>query len=83
MCGIVSAATAAAVGAPASPSAAASNQHEILWRDDNFTVYRENANPVSSKGHIVVVFKCVSPSLDIPHTHILFAASTFLHYIPW
>ena len=70
MCGIVSAATAAAVGAPASPSAAASNQHEILWRDDNFTVYRENANPVSSKGHIVVVFKCVSPTLDTPHTHI-------------
>ena len=30
---------------------------EILWRDDNFTVYRERAYPVSSKAHIIIVFK--------------------------
>ena len=60
MCSIVSAATAAAVGSPMSPTSAnAPQQPEILWRDDNFTVYRESVNPVSSKGHIVVVFKCV------------------------
>ncbi|KAI0724286.1 hypothetical protein C8T65DRAFT_563047, partial [Cerioporus squamosus] len=65
MCGIVSAATAAAVGSPASPSGVASKQHEILWRDDNFTVYREAVNPVSSKGHIVIVFNLHVPSLYI------------------
>ncbi|KAF8559330.1 hypothetical protein OG21DRAFT_1480694 [Imleria badia] len=27
---------------------------EILWRDDNFTAYPEQANPVSSKAHIVI-----------------------------
>ncbi|KAI0639142.1 hypothetical protein C8Q77DRAFT_1213794 [Trametes polyzona] len=60
MCGIVSSAATAALS-PSSPSN--SNTHEILWRDDNFTVYRETANPVSSKGHIVVVFNLHVPSL--------------------
>ena len=36
-----------------------STQAEVLWRDDNFTAYREKANPVSSKGHIIIAFKCV------------------------
>ncbi|KAI0336091.1 hypothetical protein GY45DRAFT_1316152 [Cubamyces sp. BRFM 1775] len=61
MCGIVSAASAAATS-PASPSRSPSAP-EILWRDDNFTVYRETANPVSSKGHIIVVFNLHVPSL--------------------
>ncbi|KAI0374439.1 hypothetical protein BV20DRAFT_506878 [Pilatotrama ljubarskyi] len=60
MCGIVAAASAAALS-PSSPSNA--SPPEILWRDDNFTVYRETANPVSSKGHIVVVFNLHVPSL--------------------
>ncbi|KAI0823018.1 hypothetical protein BC628DRAFT_1409407 [Trametes gibbosa] len=60
MCGIVSAAAAAAL-APSSPSS--HSTHDILWRDDNFTVYREQLNPVSSKGHIVVVFNLHVPSL--------------------
>ncbi|CDO70269.1 hypothetical protein BN946_scf184942.g69 [Trametes cinnabarina] len=60
MCGIVSAAAAAATS-PHSPSNP--NTHEILWRDDNFTVYRETANPVSSKGHIVIVFNLHVPSI--------------------
>ncbi|OBZ79724.1 hypothetical protein A0H81_00508 [Grifola frondosa] len=38
-------------------------KHEILWTDDNFTVYRETANPVSSKGHIIIVFNLHVPSL--------------------
>ncbi|KAI0735445.1 hypothetical protein C8Q76DRAFT_282958 [Earliella scabrosa] len=64
MCSIVSAATAAAVGSPMSPTSAnAPKQPEILWRDDNFTVYRESVNPVSSKGHIVVVFNLHVPSI--------------------
>ncbi|KAL1951776.1 hypothetical protein VTO73DRAFT_925 [Trametes versicolor] len=61
MCGIVSAASASALS-PSSPTGS-SAKHEILWRDDNFTVYRESANPVSSKGHIVVVFNLHVPSL--------------------
>ncbi|KAG5352048.1 hypothetical protein C0989_004040 [Termitomyces sp. Mn162] len=32
---------------------------DVLWRDENFTAYREKAHPVSSKGHIVVAFKQV------------------------
>ncbi|KAI0757265.1 hypothetical protein C8Q80DRAFT_1132761 [Daedaleopsis nitida] len=63
MCGIVSTATAAAVESPASPSVNAPKQPEVLWRDDNFTVYRESANPVSSKGHIVVAFNLHVPSI--------------------
>ncbi|KAL4068280.1 hypothetical protein V8B97DRAFT_2060241 [Scleroderma yunnanense] len=35
----------------------------ILWRDDNFTAYRENANPVSSKGHIIIALNLHVPSL--------------------
>ncbi|KAI8995375.1 hypothetical protein BD414DRAFT_479352 [Trametes punicea] len=61
MCGIVSAAAATATGLPSSPPA--SNVPEILWRDDNFTVYRETVHPVSSKGHIVVVFNLHVPSI--------------------
>jgi hypothetical protein len=30
---------------------------DVLYRDDNFTVYEERDNPVSSKGHIVICFK--------------------------
>lgn len=69
MCGIVASA-AAPTASPSSPSNP-SGPHEILWRDDNFTVYRESANPVSSKGHIVVVFKYVSrpaSHLSVAHT---------------
>lgn len=50
LCGVVSAARD-------SPS------HNILHRDDNFTAYHETANPVSSKGHIIIAFKCAVPLL--------------------
>ncbi|OJT05752.1 hypothetical protein TRAPUB_3412 [Trametes pubescens] len=81
MCGIVSAASASALS-PSSPTGS-SGKHEILWRDDNFTVYRESANPVSSKGHIVVVFKCVSHASFLLYVaHVLSPVYTSLHSIP-
>ncbi|EPQ60970.1 hypothetical protein GLOTRDRAFT_102660 [Gloeophyllum trabeum ATCC 11539] len=64
MCGIVASAAEALPNSPRSPVfQAGSTQPEVLWRDDNFTCYREKANPVSSKGHIVIVFNLHVPSL--------------------
>ncbi|KAI0067818.1 hypothetical protein BV25DRAFT_1819261 [Artomyces pyxidatus] len=63
MCGIVSQARRSALDSPLSPSLAAPHQHEILWRDDNFTAYREKANPVSSHGHVVIAFNLHVPSI--------------------
>ena len=66
MCSI--AATAQSNAAPLSPLPSSSflnnnssnpSGPEILWRDDNFTAYHEKANPVSSKGHVVILFKWV------------------------
>jgi hypothetical protein len=60
MCGIVTQALHAPLGSPTAltfPTTPA--KPEMLWRDENFTAYREKANPVSSKGHIVIAFKCV------------------------
>ncbi|KAJ3513733.1 hypothetical protein NLJ89_g2784 [Agrocybe chaxingu] len=49
---------------PRSPSfPPGSTQAEVLWRDDNFTAYREKANPVSSKGHIIIAFNLHVPSV--------------------
>lgn len=41
----------------AAASGSANTAPDIIWRDDNFTVYRERAHPVSSRGHLIVVFK--------------------------
>lgn len=57
MCSIVAAAAHDPRLPPSSPSA--SPAPDILWRDDNFTIYREHTYPVSSKGHLIIVFKCV------------------------
>jgi hypothetical protein len=63
LCGIVGAAQRLQSNEPHSPSFPDSSpQPEILWRDDNFTAYREKANPVSSKGHIIIAFKSVLSS---------------------
>lgn len=60
MCSIVATALHAPSHSPRTPTfPVGSKAPEILWRDDNFTIYRERANPVSSKGHLIVVFKCV------------------------
>ncbi|KIP11443.1 hypothetical protein PHLGIDRAFT_124846 [Phlebiopsis gigantea 11061_1 CR5-6] len=64
MCGIVASAVHAPAHTPASPSfPGGSNTPEVVWRDDNFTVYRERAHPVSSKGHLIFVFNLHVPSL--------------------
>ncbi|ETW87546.1 hypothetical protein HETIRDRAFT_437990 [Heterobasidion irregulare TC 32-1] len=65
MCGIVSAAQRSEVDSPVSPTSfrERASQPEILWRDENFTAYREKANPVSSKGHVVIAFNLHVPSL--------------------
>ncbi|KAH8120570.1 hypothetical protein DFH11DRAFT_1848035 [Phellopilus nigrolimitatus] len=55
---------------------------DILWRDDNFTVYRERAHPVSSRAHLVIVFNLHVPSLymlsssDVP---LLISLRTLAH----
>lgn len=41
----------------AAPNAAPSAHADVLAQDDNFTVYRERTHPVSSSGHIVIIFK--------------------------
>ncbi|KAL0950826.1 hypothetical protein HGRIS_007588 [Hohenbuehelia grisea] len=64
MCSIVATALAAPSNSPRSPSfPVGSTQPEVLWRDDNFTAYREKANPVSSKGHIIIAFNLHVPSI--------------------
>ena len=59
MCGIVATASQNAPQSPLTPNFAQAQQlqPEILWKDENFTAYRERANPVSSKCHIIIVFK--------------------------
>ena len=60
MCGVVSSASHAPSNSPRSPSfPVGAAQPEVLWRDDNFTAYREKANPVSTNGHITIAFKYV------------------------
>lgn len=68
LCSIVSSASHATPNSPRSPSfPAGSTQPEVLWRDDNFTAYREKAHPLSTKGHIIVAFKFVGFfSLQMP-----------------
>lgn len=64
MCGIVASALHTPSHSPRAPSfPAGSKQPEVLWRDDNFTIYRERANPVSSKAHLVIIFNLHVPSL--------------------
>ncbi|KAF8832610.1 hypothetical protein HHX47_DHR1001785 [Lentinula edodes] len=42
-----------------------STNPELLWKDQDFTVYRERSQPVSSKGHIIIAFKLLA-ALDAP-----------------
>jgi len=64
MCSIVATASHATSNSPRSPSfPAGSTQPEVLWRDENFTAYREKANPVSSKGHVIIAFNLHVPSI--------------------
>ncbi|KAG2155441.1 hypothetical protein DEU56DRAFT_767394 [Suillus clintonianus] len=65
MCGIVASAADHAPGqSPRSPSGPDTPaQPEILWRDENFTAYREKVHPVSSNGHIIIAFNLHVPSI--------------------
>lgn len=64
MCSIVATASHTTPNSPRSPRfPPGSTQAEVLWRDDNLTAYREKANPVSSKGHIIIAFNLHVPSL--------------------
>ncbi|KAJ2928892.1 hypothetical protein H1R20_g8185, partial [Candolleomyces eurysporus] len=66
MCSIVASAAHTTPNSTRSPSfPAGSTAPEVIWRDDNFTAYREKANPVSSKGHLIIAFNLHS-STDLP-----------------
>ncbi|KAG9085337.1 hypothetical protein FS749_004486 [Ceratobasidium sp. UAMH 11750] len=40
-----------------SSSGTTAAQTQIIWKDENVTAYVEKNNPVSSKGHIIILFK--------------------------
>ncbi|KAH9487109.1 hypothetical protein JR316_0001177 [Psilocybe cubensis] len=64
MCGIVATASHTTPNSPRSPVfPPGSTQAEVVWRDENFTAYKEKANPVSSKGHIIIAFNLHVPSI--------------------
>ncbi|TFK30308.1 hypothetical protein FA15DRAFT_690088 [Coprinopsis marcescibilis] len=64
ICSIVSSASHTTPNSPRSPAfPLGSTQPEVLWRDDNFTAYRERAHPISTKGHIIIAFNLHVPSL--------------------
>ncbi|OSX67790.1 hypothetical protein POSPLADRAFT_1127029 [Postia placenta MAD-698-R-SB12] len=60
MCSIVASANHLSEDSAASP--------QIIWRDENLTAYRETASPVSSLGHIIIVFKQVVDSENLEDT---------------
>ncbi|KAG8747986.1 hypothetical protein FRC10_009738 [Ceratobasidium sp. 414] len=55
-----------------SSSGTTAAQRQIIWKDDNVTAYVEKNNPVSSKGHVIILFKpntqirCLQSSTDLP-----------------
>jgi len=59
MCGIVNTAFHSQINSPSFNPTPRPNKPDILWKDDNFTVYRETANPVSSIAHVIIAFKSV------------------------
>ena len=85
MCGIViTAAAHSSTQSPRSPTFADSPvQPEIVWRDENFTAYREKTHPVSSNCHIIIAFKYVFTGLFVPHTNQIPIAFTSHRYIHW
>jgi len=62
MCGIVNTAFHSQINSLSFDPSPQQNKPEILWKDENFTVYRETTNPVSSIAHIIIAFKCVLPT---------------------
>ena len=66
MCGIVDTAFQYQINSSSFNPTPQSNKPDILWKDDNFTVYKEVANPVSSIAHLIIAFKSVLISLGHP-----------------
>ncbi|KAJ3882346.1 hypothetical protein F5051DRAFT_41746 [Lentinula edodes] len=69
LCGIVASALPTPSNswrAPAFSSGPSNSTNpELLWKDQDFTVYRERSQPVSSKGHIIIAFKFVVAYLPL------------------
>ena len=86
MCGIVNTAFHSQINSPSFNPTPQSNKLDILWKDDNFTVYRENTNPVSSIAHVIIAFKSVAkPTRHFAadfHPSFL-TASMFRPYTAW
>jgi hypothetical protein len=59
MCGIVS----QAQNQSNHLSSSSASQPDILWHDNNFSIYREKTNPVSSQGHIIIALNLHVPSI--------------------
>jgi hypothetical protein len=66
MCGIVETAFHTQINTPSFSSTPQPNKPDLLWKDDNFTVYREMANPVSTIAHVIIAFKSVPVPLKCP-----------------
>ncbi|KAF9647517.1 hypothetical protein BDM02DRAFT_3156138 [Thelephora ganbajun] len=63
MCGIVNVAFHSQMDTPSFNPTPQSNKPDILWKDDNFTVYKETTNPVSSIAHVIIAFNLHVPSI--------------------
>ena len=91
MCGIVNTAFHSQINSPSFNPTPRPNKPDILWKDDNFTVYRETANPVSSIAHVIIAFKSVFTPLQNSLCALLIlasllspqTASTFHLYTAW
>lgn len=59
LCGIVNTAFHSQINSPSFNPTRQPNKPDILWKDDNFTVYKETTNPVSSIAHVIIAFKSV------------------------
>lgn len=72
-------------GLPVSATSHSSTTNVIIHKDANVTAYIEKKFPVSSKGHIIVVLKCVFSlvllsSSSHPFAFVLLHRSLFLRY---
>ncbi|KIK71327.1 hypothetical protein GYMLUDRAFT_33473 [Collybiopsis luxurians FD-317 M1] len=64
LCGIVASALPSSSNSWGNPpSSNPSSATDILWRDENFTAYREKLHPVSSRGHVIIAFNLHVPSI--------------------
>ena len=59
MCGIVNAAFHSQINSLSFNPNSQTDKPDVLWKDHDFTVYRETTSPVSSIAHIIIAFKFV------------------------